>query len=643
MAERTIIVNGSEINNFEHNYVSGNVERIPGTGIAYDYLDTNNNTVVVNNATGEFTAYGAYTFFSSLSTNNRVLINNSTLSGDFSGALSSGSPNEWWDQTLKNNQVIISNSIIKSNEIMGGHLNFNMGAISPSPTVIENSVHIIDSVVSADHEDSIVRIVGGDAWSSMKPSIASDNEVTIIGGSIDNALLIGGHARNYQGFATATGNVVNIIRAHLSNTSIVGGEARVYGIVDENIEQEYLAAYGHGTATNNTVTISGDTTFGTSVFLSGGITIWDDDCFTGNTLNLHSANITVQDVNNFQHLHFYLPATLTAGATMLTVTGTANLTDGNDRSSTVNVGIDGTSSPLKTGDQIILIDASAGTLITNSSLNTTANGQGMQGVTLKYTFAIEAANNLLTATISSAGPTVNPQTKALSEGFLGGAALVNQGADLIAGQGMSQAVGAAEAAGTGGMTFGAFGALSGGWSRYNTGSHVDMSSLSLMTGLSWGRDFTPGRLTLGAFFEYGTGSYDTHNSFSNAASVHGDGDIYHIGGGILSRMDFTPIGPGHMYTEASLRAGKAHNEYSSSDLRDAQGRKADYESSSAYYGIHAGLGYIWDITDKASLDLYGKYFWTRQEGDSLRLSTGDPREIQGCGLPSHALRRPFRL
>jgi outer membrane autotransporter protein len=89
-------------------------------------------------------------------------------------------------------------------------------------------------------------------------------------------------------------------------------------------------------------------------------------------------------------------------------------------------------------------------------------------------------------------------------------------------------------------------------------------------------------------------------------------------------MDFTDTGPGHFYAEASGRVGGVHNEYSSSDLRDASGRKADYGSSSAYYGLHLGAGYVWNITDKAALDFYGKYFWTRQEGDSVTLSTGDP-------------------
>jgi outer membrane autotransporter protein len=56
----------------------------------------------------------------------------------------------------------------------------------------------------------------------------------------------------------------------------------------------------------------------------------------------------------------------------------------------------------------------------------------------------------------------------------------------------------------------------------------------------------------------------------------------------------------------------------------AAGVAAAYNAASAYYSLHAGTGYIWDITEKASLDLHGKYFWTRQEGKDLTLSTRDP-------------------
>ncbi|MGE4310367.1 autotransporter domain-containing protein [Desulfovibrio sp.] len=341
----------------------------------------------------------------------------------------------------------------------------------------------------------------------------------------------------------------------------------------------------------------------------------------GGALNVHGhasyiGNLSAQNAR----LDFFVPQNMSSGSTMLAVTGTTDITGG-----TVNVGIEGASSPLKKGDAVTLIDSTG--LLTGAPANTTANGQGMQGVTLKYAFDLTTANNKLLATVSEGGPTVNPQTKALSEGFLGGMGLVTQGADVAAGQGMTSAVSAAKsgaAGGGGGMPVAGFGALSGGFLRYNSGSHVDMHSLSLLAGLALGTDVTPGRLTLGAFFEYGNGSYNTYNSFSNAASVDGNGNTHYLGGGILGRMDFINTGPGRFYAEASGRAGNVYNKYESSDLRDANGREASYDSTSTYYGLHLGTGYIWNITDKASLDLYGKYFWTRQTGDSITLSTGDP-------------------
>jgi hypothetical protein len=235
------------------------------------------------------------------------------------------------------------------------------------------------------------------------------------------------------------------------------------------------------------------------------------------------------------------------------------------------------------------------------------------------------------------------RAKVLSEGFLSGVGLVATSGDLVAGKGMESAARAASRAGAAGTGhgFAAFGAVSGGSVRYNTGSHVNMNSLSLLAGLSFGLDLQPGRLTLGAFFEYGNGSYDTHNSFGNAGSFDGDGDVRHTGGGILGRMDFVNTGPGNVYAELSGRAGGAHNEYDNSDLRDVHGTRAEYESSSAYYGAHVGLGYIWNATEATTLDVHGKYLWTRQEGDSVRLSTDD--RVKFDDVDSSRLRLGGRL
>ena len=54
----------------------------------------------------------------------------------------------------------------------------------------------------------------------------------------------------------------------------------------------------------------------------------------------------------------------------------------------------------------------------------------------------------------------------------------------------------------------AFGAVSGGNSRYESGSHVDVKSVNLMLGMSHGLSNSAGNLTLGGFVEFGHGGYD---------------------------------------------------------------------------------------------------------------------------------------
>jgi outer membrane autotransporter protein len=101
----------------------------------------------------------------------------------------------------------------------------------------------------------------------------------------------------------------------------------------------------------------------------------------------------------------------------------------------------------------------------------------------------------------------------------------------------------------------------------------------------------------------------------------------------LGRLDFNQGETGNFYTEASLRAGGVDNDYKNGDLN---GQPINYDSSSAYYGAHAGLGYVWNLAEKSALDFYGKYFWTRQNGDSERLTSGET--VRFDSVDSHRLR-----
>ncbi|MDL2207259.1 autotransporter-associated beta strand repeat-containing protein [Desulfovibrio sp. OttesenSCG-928-M16] len=329
--------------------------------------------------------------------------------------------------------------------------------------------------------------------------------------------------------------------------------------------------------------------------------------------------------------HFSTPgdADFLSGLTILNVDGAANI-DG----TRVGITLGGRPENLRPYQKLTLIHSRG---LTGTPANTELSGR--RGITLAWKAGLTWDEDNLYASITYVG--ASPESKALSEGFLAGMALVNQGADIVAGPGMDAARRAAWTAPEQDWGLAAFGTVSSGKVRYNTGSYVDMRSISVLTGLTLASDTRAGRLTSAAFFEYGNGSYDTHNSFSNAASVDGEGHTHYMGGGVFCRIDFKDTGPGHIYTEASARAGRVHNDYDSSDLRDSNGRKADYESSTNYYGLHLGTGYVWNVTDKASFDLYAKYFWTRQEGHGVSLPTGET--VRFDDVDSHRVRMGSRF
>ena len=429
----------------------------------------------------------------------------------------------------------------------------------------------------------------------------------------------GGKILNTDGLTVQSGTFGGVIGN--SNTSLIKTGAGTLTLSGTNTYTGMTTVRSGTLALGSDLTSNQLTLYGGTVFDRGSHNhSLDNGILSVNGANSQSAMYKGDLSARNATLNFISPVHPTQP--LLRVTGDADVSG-----SAYNVGLAGGTS-LASGSTLTLLEVDLDKTLTANNLQR-GNGIVQIGSTVAHDITADVNLDPTTGRLNAVTAQVSPgratdQSKALPEGFLGGLALNLQGADLVAGRGMDSAVRASS--GTDDAErhgFAGFGALSGGSLRYNTGSHLDMNSLSLLTGLAWGIDLAPGRLTLGAFFEYGNGSYDTHNSFTNAASVDGDGNAYYLGGGILARMDFVNTGPGRFYAEASGRAGKTHNEYDSSDLRDAAGRKADYDSSSPYYGLHFGTGYVWNINDAATLDLYGKYFWTRQQGDSVGLSTDE--------------------
>ncbi|GHT47328.1 membrane protein [Planctomycetales bacterium] len=311
-------------------------------------------------------------------------------------------------------------------------------------------------------------------------------------------------------------------------------------------------------------------------------------------------------------MNFYIPTAMGDGATMLTVDGNANISN-----SQVNVGIEGATTALKVGEQIKLIDTT-GTL-TADGINKIS---GMQGVSVQYEFDLTTTTTQLLATVRDAA--LNPQTKSYSEARLSQLAFANQGSDLIAGQGLFAALDTLDTEARRGKNTTVFGALSGGSSRYKTGSHSDVTGVSLIAGLTGCSQQTLGKLTLGAFFEYGNANYDSYNSFVNAASVNGKGDIDYTGGGVLAHLEFNPSAKGNAWLESSARFGRATVDFKTGDMFDNKsGQHAAFASDSNYAAAHIGLGYHWNLTKRNGFDIYAQYLWSRQNADTAELTTGE--------------------
>ena len=462
---------------------------------------------------------------------------------------------------------------------------------------------------------------------------ASANNVAVSGGRF--AAVYGGYTDGgsaYGNMVTVTGSarITQIYGGRSTgdaygNTVIVSG-----GVVGPSAEGTIRGGYSvTGSAYNNTVIITGTADVSNADIYGGSVGVGDSSY--GNSLNLIGWSGSARNTTAFQAYNFVLPNTVGHGDTILTLTKTIPaVIDG----ATVSVNVMGGGTPLREGDSVSLMRRSSN-ILQGSFANDSATG--MAGISKIYSFGLAKTNEELKATVT--GIRDNPQLKSLSESRIAGLGMLNQGADMLHTHGIRQLRSAAMNI-SGPAVF----AVMGGSSlRYDSGSHVDVDGFNLATGLGWNFALDEGRngnVLLGAFFEAGWGSYDSHNSFGNAASVTGDGDTNYYGGGILGRYDTAPLGPGNVYLEASFRAGQVDTDYNSDDFYSATGEDVDFDSSSTYYGAHLGAGYIWNITDAASLDLYTKYLWTHQDSDTVTIQ-GD--RIRFKGMDSHRWRTGARF
>ena len=516
-------------------------------------------------------------------------------------------------------------------------------------------------------------VIGAYTWvdaGSSGDSKASGS-VTVNNNSDIASVVYSGYARNFgSGLAEASGNNLEIDHTHVSST-VSPGYARnegsgkavsegntlvlLGGIYDGSIYGGRAYAAGNTAASGgNIVTLKGDNVDGdgSPSFSAQSTVIWGSYALGGNqmyapsspnTLDIIDAKgMTAANIRNFSILKYTLP-NMTAQESVLTLTGGADneKTDISNASVSVAVadvwgrdggefGFGGDKSP--ENDRIILLKNDNG--LVSDGWKQDGEIIAREGVSLSFELAAAADDTSLylyrpETFFDPSDPdhphpndtVVNPQTKALAEGWLAGLTLGIQAGNVAADQGIGAMRYAAVRLDRDGWL--PFGVLEGGSLKYDSGSHIDLQSLSLLAGLGRGVSTDLGLLIVGGFFEYGTGSYKTHNTFDTMPSVDGSGNAWYMGGGLLASMDFKKTGDGHFYLEGSAHTGMLHNSFDGDALRDAFGRSAEFDTDTPYYNLHAGLGYLWNFAEDHSLDIYGKYYWTRVLGTDETLNTGD--------------------
>ena len=292
------------------------------------------------------------------------------------------------------------------------------------------------------------------------------------------------------------------------------------------------------------------------------------------------------------------------------------------------------------GDKdIVARNVASGTLLVDGKYKTAAETT----VTLENAFgdvvydlgkdAIDSTDLLLTdagivigtgdkaQTIGASSVKVSESSKTLAEAQLGSVALVTQGAEFVADEGMRSIRAAAKEG-----SFTAFGAMAGGYNRYETGSHVDVEGFSLAVG-------TAGRinnLTLAGFVEASWASSESH-----VASTEADADHDYYGVGAAMRYDFqSPF-----YLDGAVRLGQISTEFDGSYGTGT----AKYDADGLYATAHIGAGYVFDLTPDVKLDAYGRYLLSYVEGDDVTLESDAKERFSMDDTTTHAVRLGARL
>ncbi|CDB35684.1 uncharacterized protein BN574_01751 [Phascolarctobacterium sp. CAG:266] len=460
-------------------------------------------------------------------------------------------------------------------------------------------------------------VVGGSSGNN------ADSNVVSISNAAINRYIIGG-----LGITTADSNKIEITNSNVNISSSTKGWALTGGYassgnasenkiiitdstISGNVYGGYIDAASTQIANNNSITITGSSSNIANANLYGYATYSGNAKVSNNTLTLNGWSGNTQSVQNFNVINFE-NVNWDSGGTVL------NITNNTEEKALANTNINLNDLNFSGGAEL-----NAGESMTIISNNNSGKNLGIgtgkvdalsnftAGVAIEGTGTAEVASDSNSVKYTLTEVKHLDQIDLVAENRAVAAAFVNQGTDLI-----SDSLDTISRDSNYGVK--TFAAVHGNRSKYDVNSDIKINGWSTIVGVGNADKFDNGsEFSWGVFYENGSGNYRTYNEFNNEF-FRGDGSLVYNGGGIAARYE----NKNGVYTEGSLRAGMLKSDMDNA-LRDGAGNFYGYESESAYYGAHIGIGKIISLSESSDLDIYGKFFHTYTEGDSFKVANDE--------------------
>ena len=429
---------------------------------------------------------------------------------------------------------------------------------------------------------------------------AADN-VVIIDSDLDHGV-IGGHAENGDAaknkVTVSGGTVGNVYGGYAENGNAVKNTVNISGGTVTNVYGGYSRPYWFNGAYNNSINISGGTVTGVVVggySYSGSVS--DNSITLSGTADVSQAELWGYLVYSAHEGQTDNKLIINGWSGEIKLLRNFNGDDGGIEVKALTGGLD-----LAAGKTTDFVFVENGI----HNCNNLIKAENIQaGVALTVSGDIGISEDYKNIYIKPTSVRASDQTAITTESRAAAAAFVNQGAEAV-----SDSINSLQGAEAGISTFAT---VSGNNSKYDTGSYVDINGWNGIVGVAKTKDLNAGKFSYGAFFENGGGNYNTYNDF-NGTSFRGDGNVVYNGGGLLMRYEQED----GVYTEASLRAGTAKNEVS--NALEFVDNRYGFKTENAYYGAHIGIGKIIKLDNGKAWDIYGKYFHTHHEGDSVKIA-----------------------